>query len=122
MKFPYEAKVAGASGFTILKATGAHYTCPEGTHITMTLKVSGGLFGEGSEIPFTAVESDHEAHSRELFEHFKSKAKKYVKPAPTVFELQSEFDELMTDITLGLATDEEIARAKELRVQLKEMR
>jgi hypothetical protein len=119
MKFPYETK----NGFTILDAKSAQYSCPDKSHITCVITVKGGVFGEAEvEIPFTAGDGE-EGHGGELFKHFKTKAKKYAKPAAvSLFELQAEFDELMIDITLGLASDEEKARAAELRTQIKGMR
>lgn len=117
MKFPYET----TQGFSIVSAKDAVYTCPEKTHLTCTLVIKSGDSPE-MEIPFTAHADHPEEHVAEVFKHFKTKAKKYVTPEPTIFDLQSELDELMIDIKLDLATDEEIARAKELRTQIKTMR
>ncbi|QNN99940.1 hypothetical protein phiPsa267_087 [Pseudomonas phage phiPsa267] len=118
--FPYETEF----GTTITGVKDAYVSCPDGSHITCTIVTTGGHFGDKEvELPFTATPNDPMKHGVEIYNFLKKKktTKKYVKPAPTLLELKDEFDELMVDITLGLASDEELARAKELRVQIKEL-
>lgn len=116
MEFPYKTK----HGFTIKAVKDAKWTCPDKTNITCTLSVEGGVFGSGdTEIPFTAIDCKEEEHSRLLFKLLKKTATKYKEPEKSYGQLKDELDELMIDITLGLATDEELERAREIRTLLK---
>lgn len=77
------------------------------------------------EVPFCATPNDVMEHGRWLYEQ--AKAKKFGTPVayqpapPTKDDYQKEFDALWPDVMLGLATDEEVARAKELRALIKSM-
>lgn len=77
------------------------------------------------EVPFCAIPTDVMEHGRWLYTQ--SKANKfgtpvpYEAPPPTKDDYQREFDALWPDVMLGLASDEEVARAKELRALIKSM-
>ncbi|QYW06622.1 hypothetical protein uav_091 [Pseudomonas phage UAVern] len=78
-----------------------------------------------SEIPFSAHHEDPMEHGQWLYNEaiagtFGDIAP-YERPLPTAGDLQMELDKLMTDITLGLATPEELDLARNLRKQIKVM-
>lgn len=89
--------------------------------VNMTVKMSH----IGEEIPFTAAAHDPLEHGRWLHDQAISGAfgaiEEYDRPLPTVHDLQLELDKLMTDVTLGLASDDELALARNLRKQIKVM-
>ncbi|WVS24507.1 tail fiber protein [Pseudomonas phage Psxphi15] len=95
--------------------------CDKEETVTMTVKFSHLDF----EIPFTASSEDTYEHGRWLCEQAKSGAfgeiKPFERPLPTAHDLQMELDKLMVDITLGLATEEELDLARNLRKQIKAM-
>lgn len=89
--------------------------------VNMTVKMSH----IGEEIPFTAAAHDPLEHGRWLHDQAINGAfgaiEEYDRPLPTVHDLQLELDKLMTDVTLGLASDDELALARNLRKQIKVM-
>lgn len=95
--------------------------CEKGDTATMIVKFSHLDF----EVPFTASAEDNYEHGRWLNEQALAGAfgeiAPYERPLPTAHDLQAELDKLMTDITLGLATDEELDLARNLRKQIKAM-
>ncbi|UAV89949.1 tail fiber assembly chaperone [Pseudomonas phage REC] len=95
--------------------------CDKAETVTMTVKFSHLDF----EVPFTASAEDDYEHGRWLLEQAKAGAfgdiAAYERPLPTSYDLQVELDKLMVDITLGLATEDELALARNLRKQIKVM-
>lgn len=77
------------------------------------------------EVPFCATPDDFYEHGRWLYEEAKlgtfGVIAEYERPLPTAYDLQVELDKLMVDVTLGLATDEEVSLARTLRKQIKVM-
>lgn len=112
--FPYgvhiEYVVAGSLRF-----------CDKAETVTMTVKFSHLDF----EVPFTAAAEDIYEHTTWLHEQAMSGAfgeiAPFERPLPTAHDLQMELDKLMVDITLGLATEEELDLARNLRKQIKAM-
>ncbi|UAV89682.1 tail fiber assembly chaperone [Pseudomonas phage COT4] len=95
--------------------------CDKAETVTMTVKFSHLDF----EVPFTASADDIYEHGRWLLEQAQAGAfgdiTPYERPLPTSHDLQMELDKLMVDITLGLATEDELALARNLRKQIKVM-
>lgn len=89
--------------------------------VKMTIKLSH----MEEEIPFAANPNDVHDYGVWLYEQAMAgklgKIKAYERPLPTAHDLQLELDALMTDITLGLATEEELDLARNLRKQIKVM-
>lgn len=77
------------------------------------------------EIPFAASPQDVMEHGRWLHEQALSGAfgeiAEWQKPLPTVQDLQEELDKIWPDVVLGIATEEELSLAKNLRIQIKAM-
>ncbi|CUR44309.1 tail fiber protein [Pseudomonas phage VCM] len=95
--------------------------CDKAETVTMTVKFSHLDF----EVPFTAAAEDMYEHTVWLHEQAMAGAfgeiAPYDRPLPTAHDLQTELDKLMVDITLGLATEEELDLARNLRKQIKAM-
>lgn len=95
--------------------------CKDAETVTMTVKFSHLDF----EVPFTAAAEDIYEHTTWLHEQAMAGAfgeiAPFERPLPTSHDLQLELDKLMVDITLGLATEDELALARNLRKQIKVM-
>lgn len=95
----------------------------QGSGEFITLNVRFGHFDE--EIEFTASPTDGMEYGRELYALAKAgklgKVKPYVEPPKPLWMYKKELEPLMMDITLGIATEEEIALARELRLKIKEL-
>jgi hypothetical protein len=92
-----------------------------GDSVAMTVKM-GHM---DTEIPFAAHADDPMEHGQWLYKEALAgtfgEITPYERPLPNAFDLQLELDKLMTDITLGLATEEELDLARNLRKQIKVM-
>lgn len=108
-------------GLVIVSATNFQWANMEHTLITMHLTIADAAQGT-VEIPFAADPNDVEDHGRALFDFGTTQNPTAWVPRPiSQGELQAELDGLMTDITLNLATEAEINRARDLRTQIKAM-
>lgn len=107
------------NGVTIEYVKEIKATAGEGYDLVVKFK----NFNE--EHPFHATPVDVELHGKWLYEQAKAGAfgapAAYERPLPTVEDLQAELDKLMPDVILGLATEDELALAKNLRIQIKAM-
>ncbi|WP_085589369.1 hypothetical protein [Pseudomonas sp. B14(2017)] len=107
------------SHLAVLRASAPVRT-KDGTGID--LKV---YFENLGEVPFTAHPKDTMDHGRWLYEQANAGAfgpvADYERPDVTVDDLQADLDKLMPDVILGLATDDELSLAKNLRRTIKEM-
>lgn len=78
------------------------------------------------DLPFTACPTDVMPYGPWLHEQALAGAfgdvAPYERPLPSADDLQEELDKIMPDITLGLATEEELQLARALRTQIKAMR
>ena len=117
MDFPIELE----TGLTILSVKDPAWGTRENSFINCTITVTGLMFTEPTEVPFTANPLDEMQHGRDLFEFLKDTAEPYERRDVTVADLQADLDALMQDILLGLATEEEISLARTLRLQIKAM-
>ena len=70
--------------------------------------------------PYDSVEYGRWLHAEALKGSFGTIAA-YQRPDVTVEDLQSELDAIWPDVVLGIATPEELDRARLLRTQIKEM-
>lgn len=112
-------------------------TFDSGLHIKYVVEGSGKFLKDGSvnltirmshldmDIPFCAQPHDIHEHGRWLFEQALKgtfgEISEYERPLPTVFDLQEELDKIWPDVVLGIATEEELSLAKDLRLQIKAM-
>lgn len=82
-------------------------------------------FAQGDTItgPFTASPFDtFGPHCPEIFEHCANlSVSPWVRPEVTVEDLQAQFDQIWPDVVLGLADQDTIDLAKNLRTQIKAM-
>ncbi|NMZ63428.1 hypothetical protein HBN99_03720 [Pseudomonas oryzihabitans] len=117
MDFPIELE----TGVTILGVKDPVWGNREESFINCVITITGLMFTEPNEVPFTANPLDEMQHGRDLFEHLKDTAAPYERRDVTVADLQADLDALMPDILLGLATEEEISLARTLRTQIKAM-
>lgn len=121
MIFPQEFR----EGFTVHAVSNARYANDLGTSISADVDWGGG------PILYAISPADPEPWGAALFEHcVQGEVLPYEGPSTAELQeqyevllareaLQKEFDELMIDIQLGMATPEELERAKEIRTQLK---
>lgn len=102
--------------FTVREGVNPHYTA-DGIYVDLVLE-------DGTIVPFHAVDGDIE-HGQWIYDQAKAgafgKVQKYVAPEPTAEDFQKQFDSIWPDVVLGLATEEEVAIAKELRIKIKAM-
>lgn len=117
MEFPYKVEKYGT---TFVSVKDPRWANRNGDLIVCTLEIDPlGV------VEYGAASFDDEPHGRELFAFLKAGGAGPVAPYErrdvTVADLQEELDKLMPDVLLGLATSEEIALAKSLRVQIKAM-
>lgn len=77
------------------------------------------------DLPFCATPNDSMEYGVWLHEQAVAGAfgvvAEYDRPLPTVADLQEELDKIWPDVVLGIATEDELALAKNLRIQIKAM-
>lgn len=117
MDFPIELE----TGLTIHSVKDPVWGSREKSFINCIIVVTGLMFEDPTEVPFTANPLDSMQHGRDLFEALKERAAPFERRDVTVADLQADLDALMPDILLGLATEEEISLARTLRLQIKAM-
>lgn len=102
----------------ILGVTSPIETADGRVNLTVTFENIG-------TVPFTASADDSESHGKWLYEEARKgtfgEIAPWERPLPTLQDLQEELDKIWPDIVLGVADEDTVELARNLRKQIKAM-